>query len=275
MTVLAPDLGLVEADMGQVEQVIMNLVVNSRDAMPRDGKITIETANVDLDEGYAGAHIAVIPGPYVMLSVSDTGTGMTREVQEQIFDPFFTTKEKGKGTGLGLSTAYGIVKQSNGNIWVYSEPGKGTTFKVYLPRVEKPICVKEKRDKKAGAVKGSETILLVEDDEMVRNLTARVLKGYGYRVLIAADGGEAVRISGDHEGPIHLMLTDVVMPGMRGQDVEERVRATRPGIKVLYMSGYTDNAIVHHGVLDPGKAFLQKPFTLDSLGRKVREALGE
>jgi CheY-like chemotaxis protein len=210
-----------------------------------------------------------------MLSVSDTGGGMTREIQEHVFEPFFTTKEKGKGTGLGLSTVYGIIKQSKGNIWVYSEPGKGTTFKIYLPRVEKSISRTTKRDKKAGPVTGSETILIVEDDEMVRNFTARVLKGCGYRVLIAADGGEAVRVSGAHEGPIHLMLTDVVMPGMSGQELGERLMVSRPGIKVLYMSGYTDNAIVHHGVLDKEKAFLQKPFTPDSLGRKVREVLGE
>jgi two-component system cell cycle sensor histidine kinase/response regulator CckA len=274
-TILAPDLGLVEADAGQIEQVIMNLAVNARDAMPVGGKLTIETANAELDEGYSRAHIAVIPGSYVMLSVSDTGVGMTKEVQGQIFEPFFTTKEIGKGTGLGLSTVYGIVKQSKGNIWVYSEPGKGTTFKIYLPRVERSIYTKKKRDKKAGPVTGSETILIVEDDEMVRNFTARVLKGCGYRVLVAADGEEAVRVSGTHEGPIHLMLTDVVMPGMSGQELGERLGASRPGIKALYMSGYADNAIVHHGVLDPEKAFLPKPFTPDALGRKVREVLGD
>jgi two-component system cell cycle sensor histidine kinase/response regulator CckA len=273
MAILAPDLGQVEADIGQIEQVIMNLVVNARDAMLKGGKLTIETANVDLDEGYARDHIAVTPGPYVMLSVSDTGTGMTREAQEHLFEPFFTTKEKGKGTGLGLSTVYGIVKQSKGNIWVYSEPGKGTTFKVYLPRFEKSISAAEKKIKKAGAVTGSETILIVEDDEMVRDFTVRVLKGFGYRVLIAVDGQEAILISGDHEGPIHLMLTDVVMPGMSGGELEERLRVSRPDIKALYMSGYTDNAIVHHGVLDRGKVFLQKPFTPDALGRKVREVL--
>jgi len=271
-TILAPDLGLVEVDMGQLEQVIMNLAVNARDAMPEGGKLTIETANVELDEGYANNHIAVIPGRYVMLSVSDTGDGMTKEVLEQVFDPFFTTKEKGKGTGLGLSMVYGIVKQSKGNIWVYSEPGKGATFKVYLPRVEKSLK-KEKKDKKPKALTGSETILIVEDDDMVRNFTVRVLKGLGYRILIAADGQEAISISGDYQGPIHLILTDVVMPGMSGGELEEKMKVSRPGIKALYMSGYTDNAIVHHGVLDREKSFLQKPFTPDSLGRKVRERL--
>jgi len=272
-TILAPDLGLVEADMSQIEQVIMNLAVNARDAMPEGGKLTIETANVELDKGYTDNHIAVIPGPYVMLSVSDTGAGMTEKVREQVFDPFFTTKKKGKGTGLGLSMVYGIVKQSKGNIWVYSEPGKGATFKVYLPRVEKPISAEEKKEKKAVAVTGSETILIVEDDDMVRNFATRVLKGLGYTILSAADGKEAISISGDHQGPIHLILTDVVMPGMSGPAVEETLRVSRPGIKALYMSGYTDNAIVHHGVLDKGKVFLQKPFTPDSLGRKVRERL--
>jgi two-component system cell cycle sensor histidine kinase/response regulator CckA len=274
-TILAPDLGLVEADVGQIEQVIMNLAVNARDAMPRGGKIAIETANVELDEKYARSHIAVIPGPYVMLSVSDTGVGMTKEVQEHVFEPFFTTKEKGKGTGLGLSTVYGIVKQSKGNIWVYSELGKGTTFKVYLPRAERLISEKKKKDKKAEVLTGSETILIVEDDEMVRKFVERVLKGYNYRILIAADGEEAIRIAREHEGPIDLMLTDVVMPGMNGQEIEKRLRTLRPDIKVLYMSGYTDNTIVDHGVLDKGKAFLQKPFTVDALGRKVREALGK
>jgi CheY-like chemotaxis protein len=272
-TILAPDLGLVEADTGQIEQVIMNLVVNARDAMPTGGKITIETANAELDEEYARSHIAVIPGSYVMMSVSDTGVGMTKEVQEHVFEPFFTTKEKGKGTGLGLSTVYGIVKQSKGNIWVYTELGKGTTFKVYLPRAERLISEKKKKDEKAEALAGSETILVVEDDEMVRKFAERVLKGFGYRVLIAANGEEAVRIVGEHEGPIHLMLTDVVMPGMSGQDLEDKLKASKPGIKVLYMSGYTDDAIVHHGILDRGKIFLQKPFTVEALGRKVKDTL--
>jgi two-component system cell cycle sensor histidine kinase/response regulator CckA len=274
-TILASDLGLVEVDMGQIEQVIMNLAVNARDAMPEGGKLTIETANVDLDKGYTDNHIAVIPGPYVMLSVSDTGAGMTKEVREQVFDPFFTTKEKGKGTGLGLSMVYGIVKQSKGNIWVYSEPRKGATFKVYLPRVEKSISAEEKKEKEAVAVTGSETILIVEDDDMVRNFAAKVLKKLGYTILIAADGQEAISISGDHQGPIHLILTDVVMPGISGAAVEETLRDSRPGIKVLYMSGHTDNAIVHHGVLGKGKVFLQKPFTPDALARKVREVLGD
>jgi two-component system cell cycle sensor histidine kinase/response regulator CckA len=273
-TILAPDLGLVEMDQGQMEQVIMNLMVNARDAMPTGGKITIETVNVELDEEYARSHIAVIPGPYVMMSVSDTGVGMTKEVQEHIFEPFYTTKEKGKGTGLGLSTVYGIVKQSKGNIWVYTELGKGTTFKVYLPRVDGPIS-KKKKDKKTEGLTGSETILVVEDDENVRKFAERVLKGFGYRVLIAANGEEAVRVAKEHEGAIDLMLTDVVMPGMSGQDLEDKLRASKLRIKVIYMSGYTDDAIVHNGILEKGKIFLQKPFTIEALGRKVREALGD
>ena len=243
--------------------------------MPKGGKLTIETANAELDEDYSRNHIAVIPGAYVMLSVSDTGVGMTKDVQGHVFEPFFTTKEIGKGTGLGLSTVYGIVKQSKGNIWVYSELGKGTTFKVYLPCVEKQAYVKEKKGKKAGPVTGSETILIVEDDVMVRNFTARVLKGHGYEVLTSGDGNEAIRIAGEYKGPIHLMLTDVVMPGISGQEIEEKLRTLRPDIKVLYMSGYTDDAIVDNGVLGKGKMFLQKPFTLDVLGRKVREVLGD
>ena len=270
-TILDPDLGQIEADSGQIEQVIMNLVVNARDAMPDGGKITIETANVDLDEDYTRSHIAVAPGPYVMLSVSDTGTGMSREVQSQIFEPFFTTK--GKGTGLGLSTVYGIVKQSKGNIWVYSEPGKGTTFKIYLPRVEKPASGTKRNAETTDTPTGSETILVVEDDEMVRNFAVKVLKGYGFKVLTAADGDEAIKISGEHRKPIHLMLTDVIMPGISSRDMEESLKSSRPEMKVLYMSGYTDNTIVHHGVLDSGKAFIGKPFSPDSLGRKVREML--
>ncbi|MBN1831485.1 MAG: response regulator [Deltaproteobacteria bacterium] len=272
VTVLPPDLGAVEADEGQIEQIIMNLAVNSRDAMLNGGKLTIETANMDLDEEYAHHHIAVTPGPHVMLSVSDTGVGMTSEVLEHLFEPFYTTKEKGKGTGLGLSTVYGIVKQSKGNIWVYSEPGKGTTFKVYLPIVEK-LKGAAKKDLKPKVLTGSETILIVEDDEKVRTVTVRILKGYGYIILIAADGQEAIRLSENHEGSIHLMLTDVVMPDMSGGELEKRLKASRPDMKVIFMSGYTDNAIVHQGILDQDKAFIQKPFTPDSLARKVRELL--
>jgi len=272
-TVLTSDLGQVEADPSQIEQVIMNLVVNARDAISGGGKISIETGNVDLDEEYARTHIAVKAGPYVMLSVSDTGIGMSREIQAKIFEPFFTTKEKEKGTGLGLSTVYGIVKQSNGNIWVYSEPGKGTTFKVYLPRVEKTAPEAIKMAKQSDTPTGAETILVVEDDEMVRNFAVRVLRGYGYKILIASNGEEAVRISGEHQGTIHLMLTDVVMTGISSRDVEEILKSSRPEMKVLFMSGYTDNTIVHHGVLDTGKAFIGKPFTPNALGRKVREVL--
>jgi PAS domain S-box-containing protein len=272
-TILAPDLGEIEADEGQIEQVIMNLVVNARDAMPKGGKITIETRNVELDEDYASSHVAVVPGSYVLLSVSDTGIGMRKETIEQAFDPFFSTKETGKGTGLGLSTVYGIVKQSKGYIWIYSEPEKGSTFKAYFPWAEKSISIKKSKDDKAVNLTGSETILLVEDDESVRNFAAKALKGFGYEVLIAADGNEAIRIFENHDQPIHLVLTDVVMPEMSGEEIEERLRTHVERIKFLYMSGYTDNAIVHHGVLDEGKWFLQKPFTSEVLGQKVREVL--
>ena len=272
-TVLAPGLGRVEADPGQVEQIIMNLAVNARDAMPRGGKLTMETANVDLDEAYARSHVAVTPGPYVMMAISDSGTGMDEETLSKAFDPFFTTKEAGRGTGLGLSTVYGIVKQSKGNIWAYSEPGKGTTFKIYLPRVEKDAVEKEEVEATAESLTGSETILVVEDNEMVRGLAQTILQHYGYSVLAAQDGEEAIKVSKEHDGPIDLMLTDVVMPKMSGKEVAERLNALRPDMKVLYMSGYTGNAIVHHGVLDREMRFIQKPFTTESLARKVREVL--
>nr|CBX27285.1 hypothetical protein N47_I07050 [uncultured Desulfobacterium sp.] len=272
-TILAPDLGQIEADAGQIEQVIMNLVVNARDAMPYGGKITIETENVNIDDGYAHTHVAVIPGPYVMLSISDTGVGMPDEIKAHIFEPFFTTKVKGKGTGLGLSTVYGIIKQSNGNIWVYSEPGKGTTFKIYLPRIEKPSSDTELKAERTDILTGTETIMVVEDDEMVRNFIVKVLEHYGYKVLTAANGEEAIQISGDYHEPIHLTLTDVIMPGISSQVMELSLKSLRPEMRVLYMSGYTDNTIVHHGVLDSGKAFIGKPFSPESLGRKVRETL--
>ncbi|MBU1056153.1 MAG: PAS domain S-box protein [Proteobacteria bacterium] len=272
-TILSPDLGQIEVDESQIEQVIMNLVVNARDAMPEGGKITIETGNINIDEEYANAHVSVKPGSYIMLSISDTGVGIPKENQAHIFEPFYTTKGKGKGTGLGLSTVYGIIKQSNGNIWLYSEPGKGTAFKIYLPRVEKPVSEMERKAKATDSLTGSETILVVEDDEMVINFIIKVLKGYGYKVLTALNGEEAIKVSEDYHGPIHLILTDVIMPGINSRDMEEELKSYRPELSVLYMSGYTDNAIVHHGVLDPGKIFIAKPFSPESLGRKVREVL--
>jgi PAS domain S-box-containing protein len=273
VTMPAPGLGRVKVDPGQIEQVIMNLAVNARDAMPQGGKLTIETANVELDNAYARKHVSVRPGSYVMLAVSDTGCGMDAETQARIFEPFFTTKEVGKGTGLGLSTVYGIVKQSDGNIWVYSEPGRGTTFKVYLPIVEGAVETVEPSVAPAGAVRGSETILLVEDDAGIRRLVRQVLAERGYWVLEAIDGKHAIQISEQHTVPIHLLVTDLVMPEMSGRDLAEHLKPSRPNMKVIFMSGYTDKAIVHRGELDPGTAFLQKPFTPDALARKVREVL--
>jgi PAS domain S-box-containing protein len=270
----ADELGSVLADPGQIEQVIMNLAVNARDAMPQGGKLTIETINAELDEDYAEQHVAVKPGRFVMLSVTDTGSGMDAETRAHIFEPFFTTKEKGKGTGLGLSTVYGIVKQSGGNIWVYSEPGRGTTFKVYLPRVDAPAADIKRRPVSVMAT-GSETVLLVEDEEAVRRLADRILRSAGYKVLTAAGGSEALLLCEKHDGVIDLLLTDVVMPHMSGRELAERLAKTSPKLKVLYMSGYTDNAIVHHGVLDPGTRFIGKPFAAAELTRKVREVLDE
>jgi CheY-like chemotaxis protein len=242
--------------------------------MPSGGKLTIQTLNVELDEAYARTHMEISPGHYVMLSVSDSGAGMTLEVRERIFEPFFTTKEKGKGTGLGLSTVYGIVKQSGGNINVYSEPGLGTTFKIYLSRVEEEEDNLQRKDLDISLLTGNETILLAEDEQSVRELAARILRDRGYQVYEAPDGKETLDIAQRHpERKFHLLLTDVVMPGMSGKELADRLKLSTPDIKVLFISGYTDNAIVHHGVLDKGVNFIQKPFSMESLARKVREVL--
>jgi CheY-like chemotaxis protein len=256
-----------------MEQVIMNLAVNARDAMSSGGKLTIETKNVELDQEYARSHVGSKPGHYVMVSASDTGVGMPPEIRERIFEPFFTTKEKGKGTGLGLSTVYGIVKQSQGNIWVYSEPGYGTTFKIYLPQVDEPVEASKDKLSERELVGGNETILVVEDEEEVRKLTVRILKDKGYRVLTASDGNAALAVGKRYVSPIHLMLTDVVMPGLNGRELAKKMESFHPKMKVLYMSGYTENAIVHHGILEEKMDYLPKPFTVEGLTKKVREAL--
>jgi PAS domain S-box-containing protein len=271
----AAGLGAVRADAGQIEQVIMNLAVNARDAMPAGGKLTLETSNVSLDEEYARFHAPLRPGNYVLLTISDTGAGMDSETQSHIFEPFFTTKGP-KGTGLGLSTVYGIVKQSGGYIWVYSEQGKGTTFKIYLPRVaeaaEIPVQVSVPAETVA-AEPGTETILLVEDEANLRYLARQFLEKQGYRVIEAADGAVAMQIVVAHEGTIHLLLTDVIMPGMNGRELAQRISEIRPNVKILYMSGYTENVIGRNGTLDAGVRLLQKPFSLHNLKNKVREVL--
>jgi PAS domain S-box-containing protein len=273
VAVQRPGLGTVKADPGQIEQVIMNLAVNARDAMPQGGKLIIETSNVELDQAYASSHVTVKLGPHVMLAISDTGTGIDAKVLSQIFEPFFTTKESGKGTGLGLATVYGIVKQSGGNIWVYSEPGRGTTFKIYLPRLEEIAVTPPPLVTRIPLAQGSETILIVEDDDEVRALVRGILQARGYKVLDANRPSEAIATSRRHEGPIHMLLTDVVMPEMSGRELADHFKHFRGEAKVLYMSGYPGDAIVHFGVLDPDTPFLQKPFTTDGVARKVREVL--
>ena len=273
VTVLRAGSGLIKADQGQIEQTVMNLVVNARDAMPQGGKLIIETANVELDDAYARSHIAVKPGPYVMLAVSDTGFGMDEETQAHIFEPFFTTKEQGRGTGLGLATVYAIIKQNGGNIWVYSEVGRGTTIKIYLPRVEDCSGQSEKPTSASRELRGSETILVVEDEEAVRSLVVGLLKAKGYTVLEAGRVDDALSVCLRHWGPIHLVLTDVVLPHMSGRDLADRLKPLCPGIRILYMSGYTQDAVASHGVIEPGATLLQKPFTSDILAGKVREVL--
>lgn len=270
---LAADLGKVKADPNQIEQVLLNLAVNARDAMPLGGKLTIETTNVHLGEEYARSHVPIPAGKYVMLAMSDSGHGMDAQTPARIFEPFFTTKEVGKGTGLGLATVYGIVKQSEGYIWVYSELGHGTTFKIYLPSVEDTAERGKGTSERLELFKGAETVLLVEDEELVRNLTAEILRESGYHVLEAKDGSAALMLAKQHDGEIQLMLTDVVMPQMSGRELAEQLATIRKDMRVLFMSGYTDDAIVLHGVLDEGTPFIGKPFSPNALARKVREVL--
>jgi two-component system, cell cycle sensor histidine kinase and response regulator CckA len=271
---LSPEVGNIKADPGHIEQVIFNLATNARDAMPGGGHLTIETASVYLDDTYTKTHLGVEPGRYVMIAVTDTGEGMDLDTKRQIFEPFFTTKEKGKGTGLGLATVYGIVKQAGGDIWVYSEKGRGTTFKLYFPSVTQPAL--ESSDANGSRpIAGNETILVVEDEQGVRELTAKMLKRMGYSVLTAAGGPEALELVRRHAGEIAMLLTDVIMPNMNGMQLAEELRRLRPEIKVVYVSGYTENTIGHHGSTDDGAAFIAKPFNREELGRKVRSVLGQ
>jgi CheY-like chemotaxis protein len=271
-TRLAGDLGATRADPGQIEQVIMNLAVNARDAMPRGGRLTIETANVEVDDELAARHVGAEPGSYVLVSVSDDGCGMDRETLERAFEPFFTTKPVGQGTGLGLATVYGIVQQTGGHIWAYSEPGRGSTFKLYLPRVWEEASAREEvaRPARPG---GSETVLLVEDEEIVRSLVREMLESSGYRVLEAPHGAAAIAIAETHGAAVDVLLTDVVMPGLSGQELAARLAGIRPGLRVVFTSGYTEDAIANHGVLSPGTAFLEKPFTAGQLAAKLRDVL--
>jgi PAS domain S-box-containing protein len=276
VTLPATDLGLAKIDPGQFEQVILNLVVNARDAMPGGGELILETSNVTLTQDYVYQHSGMTPGQYVMLAVSDTGIGMTKEVKAHLFEPFFTTKGTSSGTGMGLSSAYGIIRQSNGYVLVYSETGHGTTFKIYLPRTEEEVEALPRPEEQKSLAGGNETILLVEEEPLVRGFAARVLRKQGYHLLEASNGSEALRIAEKRVGEdIHLILTDVVMPEMIGRELAERLHSLFPKMKVLYMSGYTNSAIVHHGLLEEGMNYIQKPFTLEGLTRKVREVLDQ
>jgi two-component system cell cycle sensor histidine kinase/response regulator CckA len=267
----------VKADRSQIEQVIMNLAINARDAMPKGGRLTIESANVEIGADAPHQPMVVAPGKYVMLAVTDTGCGMGEEIRAHIFEPFFTTKEKGKGTGLGLATVYGIVKQSGGYIWVYSEIGIGTTFKIYLPRIEEDEIGLGAGDDEdlLVAPRGSEVVMLVEDEKGVRELTREYLETSGYTVLDACDGASALELAREHKGPIHALITDVVMPGLSGRDLGMQIAKMRPGIKVMYMSGYTDQSMFRSGILDKGAELLQKPFGMATLASKLREVLSD
>jgi PAS domain S-box-containing protein len=269
-----PQLKRARVDVGEFEQALLNLVLNARDAMPRGGKLTIETANVTLDETYTLKHFEVMPGDYVMIAVSDTGAGMEKTTLTNIFEPFFTTKEKGRGSGLGLAMVFGFLKQSGGHISVYSEPGLGSTFKMYFPAVD-PVAAKEASAEAGKAARhGTETILLVEDENDLRKLARQILTQQGYTVLEAADGADAMRVVAAFPGNIDLLITDVVMPNMGGPQLAEKISVLRPGARVLYMSGYTDDAVVRHGVLSAETAFIQKPFSVDGLAIKIRKVLG-
>lgn len=275
VTILDPELGPVKADEGQMDQVILNLALNARDAMPQGGKLTVETHNVMLDERRAKNHLAIEPGAYVMMAISDTGCGMDAQTLSRIFEPFFTTKEQGRGTGLGLSTVYGIIAQSGGSIRVYSEPGRGTTFKIYLPRVETPVTRTEETRAESKSLRGAETVLVVEDEDMVRKLTCQSLRHYGYQVIEAASAGEALLACERHRQPIPLMITDVVMPQMSGRELAARLSQIHSEMKVLYMSGYTDDTVIRHGLSASATFFLPKPFTPSTLAQKVREVLDQ
>ena len=273
-TLLDPSLGVVLADPGQMHQILMNLLLNARDAMGRGGTLTIETKNVDLAENYATRPSEAAAGAYAVLQVTDTGAGMSEEIRERIFEPFFTTKDSKDGSGLGLSTVYGIVKQNQGWIEVDSELEIGTTFRIFLPRVDAVVAPDEPRPYETPALGGSETILVVEDQEDVRALAVEVLKSYGYHVLSASGGADALRLAEEYAGPIHLLLTDVMMPGMTGRDLAEQLSPSRPGMKILYISGYGERVVVHHGILDPGIEYLPKPFEADALAAKIRTLIG-